>query len=385
MRRAVERLGRSEGVVHIALMPDAHLAEHVCVGTVVATSDRLIPDAVGGDAGCGMAALRFDCDADRIDATVAARIFDELEARVPILKHRAPQSWPDELATGALEPSLARMAEREGRRQLGTLGRGNHFIELQRDDHLGRSAPRRHPDTCERQQVSAYRHSAALLDQGALWAMIHTGSRAMGGAIRERFLKRAQADRSGLRFLRADSDDGAAYLRAIEWARAYAAFSRRTIGDHVRAILQDVLGAEPDESSWIDVDHNHVRRETHLSRELWVHRKGAMHAPAGALGIIPGSMGSASFHVEGRGLPEALASCSHGAGRAMSRTEARKQIGLARLLRETRGVWIDRRVAAHLREEAPSAYKDVGAVMRAQRELVRIVRRLSPVLVYKGT
>lgn len=355
MRRAVERLGRSEGVVHVALMPDAHLAEHVCVGTVVATSDRLIPDAVGGDAGCGMAALRFDCDADRIDATAAARIFDELEARVPILKHRAPQSWPDELATGALEPSLARMTERDGRRQLGTLGRGNHFIELQRED------------------------------SGALWAMIHTGSRAMGGAIRERFLKRAQTDRSGLRFLRADSDDGAAYLRAIEWARAYAAASRRTIGVHLRAILRDVLGAEPVESAWIDVDHNHVRRETHLSRELWVHRKGAMHAPAGALGIIPGSMGSASFHVEGRGLPEALASCSHGAGRAMSRTEARNQIGLARLLRETRGVWIDRRVAAHLREEAPSAYKDVGAVMRAQRELVRIVRRLSPVLVYKGT
>ena len=148
------------------------------------------------------------------------------------------------------------MAERDGRRQLGTLGRGNHFVELQRED------------------------------QGALWAMIHTGSRAMGGAIRERFLKRAETDRSGLRFLHADTDDGAAYLRAIEWARAYAAVSRRTIADRLRAILHDVLGAEPDESSWIDVDHNHVRSETHLSRVLWVHRKGAMHAPAGAFDTL---------------------------------------------------------------------------------------------------
>lgn len=155
------------------------------------------------------------------------------------------------------------------------------------------------------------------------------------------------------------------------------------IADALCAALAD-LAIEADRSTWIEVDHNHVQRETHFGRALWVHRKGAMHAAEGALGVIPGSMGSASYHVEGRGLPEALASCSHGAGRAMSRSEARQRIGLDRLLRETRGVWIDRRLAPRLREEAPSAYKDVGEVMRAQRELTRIVRRLTPVLVYKG-
>lgn len=357
MQRAIERLAQTEGVVHVALMPDAHLAEEVCVGTVVATEDHLFPDAVGGDVGCGMCAFALDADADRIDERAASALFDALERSVPILKHRsrALPAWPAELSPEQLaDPALARTAEREGLRQLGTLGRGNHFVELQRDD------------------------------AGRLFAMIHSGSRAMGGAIRARALARCERAATGLAFLRDGSDEGRAYLAAVEWGRAYARASRRRIAEALALALERELGAEVDDSTWIEVDHNHVARETHLGRALWVHRKGAMHAPEGALGVIPGSMGSASYHVEGRGCEEALASCSHGAGRAMSRSEARRRVGLDRLLRETRGVWIDHRLAHRLREEAPSAYKDVGAVMKAQRELTRIVRRLLPVLVYKG-
>ena len=134
----------------------------------------------------------------------------------------------------------------------------------------------------------------------------------------------------------------------------------------------------------IHANHNHVRLETHGDRPLWVHRKGALSAQAGEAGVIPGSMGSASFHTLGRGLPDSLCSSSHGAGRALSRTEASQRIGERQLLAEMRGVWFDQRQAGQLRDEAPSAYKDICAVMRAQRDLTRIVRRLQPVLNYKG-
>ena len=146
----------------------------------------------------------------------------------------------------------------------------------------------------------------------------------------------------------------------------------------------DLFGALPDEASRVEIDHNHVRLERHGGRALWVHRKGAMGLAAGEPGVVPGSMGSPSFHVEGRGHDDALGSSAHGAGRALSRSEARRRIGARQLLREASGVWFDHRLAERLREEAPSAYKDIGAVMRAQRDLVRVVRRLTPVLAYKA-
>jgi tRNA-splicing ligase RtcB len=149
-------------------------------------------------------------------------------------------------------------------------------------------------------------------------------------------------------------------------------------------LFAELFGVEADQPSRVEVDHNHVRREEHDGRALWVHRKGAMGLGAGEPGVVPGSMGSASFHVEGRGHPDALCSSAHGAGRALSRGEARRRIGARQLMREAGGVWFDHRIADRLREEAPSAYKEIGAVMRAQRDLVRVVRRLLPVLVYKA-
>lgn len=152
----------------------------------------------------------------------------------------------------------------------------------------------------------------------------------------------------------------------------------------VRGVLERVLGVHADEASYVSCHHNHVRRETHAGEELWVHRKGAISALGGEPGLVPGSMGSASFHVEGRGNIEALASSAHGAGRRMSRMEARRRLSGRDVQRELRGIWFDHRLASALRDEAPSAYKDIERVLRAQHDLVRIVRRLRPVLCFKG-
>lgn len=352
MERSVARLLDTEGVRHVALMPDAHLADQVCVGTVVA-ADRVFPDAVGGDIGCGMRAFGFDVDARALKPKKARKILERLRAAVPIRAHRAdPPELPEHLRAPPVEGGVvASKLEREARWQLGTLGRGNHFLELQRDD------------------------------AGQLWAMVHTGSRGIGPAIRARYRALADGER-GLVGLEGELAER--YVAEMEWARAWARESRACIEAALAALCARVLGANVEPGGRVDVDHNHVQRESHHGEALWVHRKGAMHAPDGALGVIPGSMGSPSFHVEGRGEPRALASCSHGAGRAMSRSEARRRISERKVLRQTEGVFYDRAMASQLREEAPGAYKDISKVMRAQRELTRVVRRLEPLLSYKG-
>lgn len=355
--RALERLERTEDVVAMAVMPDVHLAEDVCVGTVTASRRRIFPAAVGGDIGCGMVALGFDVSADAIDSPeIAARILDALYETVPITRHdrRSAPALDASLSETPLSADVLETRKRDAARQLGTVGRGNHFVELQRDE------------------------------DGRLWAMIHSGSRGMGQAIRDHHLGQTTADRSGIEWLDAESREGAAYLADAEWARAYARANRALLLDRVCAALRDAAGASALPETRIEADHNHVVREAYAGELLFVHRKGAQSAKLGEPGIIPGSMGSESFHVEGRGVAESLCSSSHGAGRAKSRTEARRTISRAKLFGDTRGVWFDHRLADRLREEAPSAYKDIDAVMRAQRELVRVVRTLRPLLVFKG-
>ena len=359
VERALVRLEKTEDVAAIAVMPDVHLANDICIGTVTATRSRLLPNAVGGDIGCGMQAIAFDVEADRIDRPdAAASILSLLYESVPILKHRrrTASPLPAELSIGGLSAAaLERRKEREGWLQLGTVGRGNHFVELQR------------------------------ADDGQLWAMVHTGSRGMGQAIREHHLTRSKADPvTGIRWLSAEEPEGEAYIHDCRWAREYAAQNRTLIMKRVAEALTVAAGVTALDSTRIDADHNHVQREAHFGEQLWVHRKGAQTAVERAVGIIPGSMGTASFHVQGRGDPSSLRSSSHGAGRAMSRSEARRRISSKQLARDTEGVWYDHRLRDKLREEAPGAYKDIGAVMRAQKDLVRVVRRLTPVLVYKG-
>jgi tRNA-splicing ligase RtcB len=357
---AVERVARAEDVRHIAIMPDVHLANDVCIGAVVATSRLLYPAAVGGDIGCGMAAIRLDREAAAIrDEAVAARILGGLYRAIPARRHTrgaAKERLPEELDERPLsDPRLERLKRSDGQLELATLGSGNHFVELQADD------------------------------EGALWVMLHSGSRAMGQAIRDHHAARASPRGGGLAALDADSDDGRAYLADMEWALLYADVSRRRMIDAVLGVLGAALGAAADAGSYRSCHHNHVRRETHGGEALWVHRKGAIFAGEGAPGVIPGSMGSPSFHVEGRGADEALTSSSHGAGRVMSRAEARRRITARTLRKELSGVFFDHRLERELVDEAPSAYKDIGEVMRAQRELTRIVRRLRPVLCFKGT
>jgi tRNA-splicing ligase RtcB len=339
-------------------MPDVHLSADVCVGTVVATDGPLYPNAVGGDIGCGVAALAFDAEAARLDdERAAAAVLAGLYRAIPLARHgrrRAP-GLPPPLAARALSaPALESLKQGDGALQVGTLGRGNHFVELQSDA------------------------------EGRLWLMLHSGSRGIGQAIRDHHLARATPGGGGLRYLRAGSAEGRAYLSDLEWAVDYAEAGRRAMVAAACEVVRAALGAEADEATFVSCNHNHVRLETHLGEALWVHRKGAIPAAAGEAGLVPGSMGTRSYHVEGRGCPEALASSAHGAGRRLSRTDARRMLSAKDVTRELRGVWFDHRLAAGLRDETPSAYKDVDAVLRSERELVRVVRRLRPVLCFKG-
>jgi tRNA-splicing ligase RtcB len=181
-----------------------------------------------------------------------------------------------------------------------------------------------------------------------------------------------------------NSVQGRAYLHDAAWARRYAAANRRQIATNIGKVLTAIVGATLLWDLAISTDHNHVESESHSGGTFWVHRKGAMAAAHDQWGALPGSMGTASFHVQGRGCSEALCSSAHGAGRLMSRTAARRSVTKRELQRQMTGIWYDYRYADQLRDEAPSAYKDIRAVVRAQRELVKIVRVLRPVLNYKG-
>jgi tRNA-splicing ligase RtcB len=303
-----------------------------------------------------MAALRLGGTADLLaTAQDAARVLAGLERVLPTVRRGGDARLPEELQGLSLsDPALERLARRDGRVEFATLGRGNHFLELQRDD------------------------------EGELWLMVHSGSRAMGPAILRHHAARGRATGSGLVALDADHRCGQEYLGDVAWAIAYARLSRRAMAERAAVLLGELFGITPDWSSWISCVHNHVAREVHAGEALWVHRKGAMRLWTDETGVVPGSMGDPSFHVAGRGMAEALCTSAHGAGRQLGRAAARR-LPTRQFLQRMQGVWFDHRRAEALKEESPDAYKDVGAVMRAQRELLRVVRRLQPVLSYKGT
>lgn len=353
---SVARLRAAEGVTKVCLMPDVHLAAEVCVGAVVATEGVLYPQAVGGDIGCGMAALRFEFEAEALNNEQAAgAVLAALYRSVPSNKHPHAVPLPEGLRPAELsDPRLAKLATRDGAVQLGTLGRGNHFLEFQADE------------------------------RGQLWVMLHSGSRAMGQAITALHLSNGEPNRDGLCGLKAETELGAAYLKDMTWARKYAAENRSAMLRAVEDLISRLFRADADWKSLIHADHNHVQRETHRGRSYFVHRKGAQSAADGESGVVPGSMGAASFHTVGRGCAASLSTCSHGAGRRMSRTEARQEITSKSFQRQVGGLWYDQRRVDRLRDESPGAYKDIREVMRAQRELVKIVRELRPVLSYKG-
>jgi tRNA-splicing ligase RtcB len=356
IEQSVERLRYLDDVEHVAVMPDVHLAQDVCVGAVVATKELIYPAAVGGDIGCGMAALAFEAEATSVDnENAAGLILQRLYELVPGNKHRKTRDLPDSLKSLPLsDPRLQRIAARDGRVQLGTLGRGNHFLEFQADQ------------------------------DDRLWVLIHSGSRAMGQSITGHHLRNARYSAHGLQYLIAEENSGDSYLADVAWARAYARENRLGMLHAVEQLMQQSFGVLADWLSLRDCDHNHVQEEQHSGNLLWVHRKGAQSASADEPGIVPGSMGSASFHTFGRGCQDALMSCSHGAGRKLSRSEARQGVSEKAFTRQVGKLWFDHRRTPKLRDEAPAAYKDIRAVMQAQRELLCIERQLQPLLSYKG-
>ncbi len=360
VRQTIERLCRAPNVLHVAVMPDVHLAAGVSNGLAVATDRLIYPAAVGGDIGCGFATIAFLGSASNLKRRATAeKVLAALPLTIPVIRHRRRDGLPglgDTLDADALtQPELIAKASSVGREELGTLGRGNHFLEFQEDD------------------------------EGRLWVMVHSGSRAMGQHISAAHLQQAQAVGGGLAWLDADSDEGQAYLSDVSWARRYAAESRRQMLSTAVTIIEETLGLEADHDTLLNTDHNHVQREEHDSRDMWVHRKGANVAIEGLSNVIPGSMATHTFHVIGRGEPKALMSSSHGAGRRLSRGAARARIRRKDLARQLADVWIDPKTACKLIDESPDAYKDLDAVMRAQQALVKITRRVRPILCYKGT
>jgi tRNA-splicing ligase RtcB len=358
--KAIRRLQRAPDVQHVAVMPDVHLAEDVCVGVAVATTELIYPQAVGGDIGCGMLAIPFDVEAASIsEPRTAGRILAGLGNSIPARRRNRRRTipMPGDLSRPVLSDlKLEALWNTTGVLEFATIGSGNHFVELQ-------------ADASER-----------------LWLMVHSGSRGLGPAIRDHHLARGDSVGGGLKCLRSGEDSGTAYLRDAALARRFADENRRQIALLVEeALLGIVSSGHLQWAEAVTTDHNHVERETHGLLRLWVHRKGAMPAWPRQAGVLPGSMGSLSYHVVGRGCAGALCSSAHGAGRILSRTEARRTITSRELQRQMGQVWYDFRQSDRLRDEAPGAYKDIRAVARAQRDLVKVVRVLRPVLNYKGT
>ena len=351
----VERLARSEDVRHVAIMPDVHLGKRINNGSVVAASSLIYPQAVGSDIGCGLSAISFKANGEVLrDAERAQAVLKELYRAVPALMQRGARNLPERLASASLsDERLTKSSRRDGAYQLGTLGCGNHFAEFQQDD------------------------------AGVLWFMVHSGSRAMGQVITEFHLARASSSATGLKYLDTRSDAGRAYLSDMEWAVQYATLNRLAIMARVVEILADFFKIVADEESYVDSPHNFARQEVHFGQELFVHRKSAISARAGEAGLIAGSMGTPSFIVRGLGLEDSLCSSSHGAGRVLSRTEARARITPGAMQRQLGSVSYDHRNLVCLRDEAPAAYRDIRQVMQAQHDLTRQQLRLVPLLNFK--
>lgn len=362
---------------HAALMPDGHVGIGCSVGSVIPTLGAIVPAAVGVDLGCGMIAARLGLTASDLPDNLD-RIRSAIEADVPHGRTNNGKpgdrgAWDDPPpaavdAWRSLDAGWQRIVAREPRlsrgatiTQLGTLGTGNHFIEVCLD-----------------------------LEQ-RVWVMLHSGSRGVGNRIGSCFIERAKmrlGERLGslpdrdLAWLSEGTVDFSDYVEAVRWAQEYARLNRVVMLRRTLAAIEGLLGPVWITEASVSCHHNYVSEETHFGERVWVTRKGAVSAKRGELGIIPGSMGARSFIVRGLGNPDSFHSCSHGAGRVMSRTEAKKRITMEDHARATEGVSC--RKDAEVLDESPAAYKSIDVVMAAQRDLVEIVHELRQVLCVKG-
>jgi len=373
-RHQLENLARLPIIHHhVAGMPDVHAGIGATVGSVIATRKAIIPAAVGVDIGCGMIAARTSIRADALDEKMLRRLFDQISRDVPVGReqHRArdvPAAAAKPFAAGldrirAKHPALRKGASDPNAWvcQLGTLGGGNHFIEL------------------------------CLDEADRVWVMLHSGSRGIGNRIGSYFIALAREDMARIDVHLPDADlaylnEGTRhfddYVEAVSWAQSYAHENRNEMMRLVLAALARHLPPFEVTTEAVNCHHNYVARERHYGADVWVTRKGAIRAGRGELGIIPGSMGAKSYIVRGRGNPESFESCAHGAGRRMSRTQARKEFTAADLAQQTRGVVC--RKDAGVVDEIPGAYKDIDTVMAHQADLVEVVHTLRQVLCVKG-
>jgi tRNA-splicing ligase RtcB (3'-phosphate/5'-hydroxy nucleic acid ligase) len=364
---------------HVAAMPDVHWGMGATVGSVIPTLGAIVPAAVGVDIGCGMMAYRLQLSAADLPDSLAG-VRSAIEAAVPHgrtdnggpMDRGAwgdPQRMPDDMAEqlqkiAEKHPKLTR-AEGRAPHHIGTLGTGNHFIEL------------------------------CLDEEDKVWVMLHSGSRGIGNAIGSYFIERAKGHMRrwfvnlpdmDLSYLPEGEQDFTDYVEAVMWAQNFAHENRRrmmgaalgALVDNLPKAAHRIVGTE----LAVECHHNYVARENHFGKNVWLTRKGAVRARQGDLGIIPGSMGARSYIVRGKGNPESFNSCSHGAGRAMSRTEATRRFTLEDHAAATAGV--ECRKDAGVIDETPGAYKPIDAVMAAQADLVEIVHTLRQVVCIKG-
>lgn len=346
---------------HVALMPDAHAGKGSTVGTVIATRGAIIPSCVGVDIGCGMSAVKLIFPASKFDGKLA-ELRHSIERAVPTGRfgHRNAHPLATEMASPAnYVPSLF---NERALLQCGSLGGGNHFIEI------------------------------CLDTENNPWLMLHSGSRNIGKVLAEIHIDKAKGlmkqyfidlPDPDLAFLAQGTNEFKAYIKDLNWAQNYAKVNRKIMIQLVLEQIGRILGVgEATTQEPIDCHHNYTQMEHHYGANVWVTRKGAVSAKKGEFGIIPGSMGTGSFIVKGLGNPESFNSCSHGAGRKMSRTKARATFTQADLAMQTAGV--ECRKDADVIDEIPGAYKDINQVMLDQADLVEKVAELKQILCVKG-
>lgn len=359
---------------HVAAMPDVHVGIGATVGSVIPTLNAVIPAAVGVDIGCGMNAVRTSLTANDLPDNLYA-IRRNIERLIPVGFNWHAQAVVKRSTVNALDkpldeilykhPSIAKMFRtfhQTWHRQLGTLGGGNHFVEI------------------------------CLDENNDVWIMLHSGSRGVGNAIGRYFINLAKKDMQrhqvhlpdkNLAYLREGSQYFDDYVQAVNWAQEYAWINRREMMKLVVDALQaSKLPAFTLTKKAINCHHNYISYETHYGKKVFVTRKGAISAGLNELGIIPGSMGAKSFIVKGKGNKASFCSCSHGAGRAMSRTQAKRQFNAMDLEIQTTGV--ECRKDKGVIDEIPGAYKDIDLVMKNQHDLVSIEHTLKQVVCVKG-
>jgi tRNA-splicing ligase RtcB len=377
-RKQLENLAKLPIIYrHVAVMPDVHFGIGATVGSVVPTEGAIIPAAVGVDIGCGMMAVETSLTASLLPDNLKS-LRSAIEKAVPHGRtengrkgdrgswHRVPASTSEAWKT--LSPEYATLVDKHPKlgqgndvNQLGTLGTGNHFIEV------------------------------CLDERDKVWFMLHSGSRGVGNRIGSFFIELAKRDMQrhakdlpdrDLSYLREGTEHFDDYVMAVDWAQRYAMTNRTLMMDAVLAAARAELPPFELGELAVNCHHNYVTKEHHFGKEVFVTRKGAVRARLGDLGIIPGSMGARSFIVRGKGEAESFHSCSHGAGRAMSRGEAKRRFTLADHAKATEG--IECRKDSDVIDETPMAYKPIDKVMAAQAELVDIAHELRQVVCVKG-